>query len=288
MASQQLDIIIHPELGINMLAYFLAFARLAPVQCSFAGFPVSSGINTVDYYISSKNFDDETTQDSFSEKVILMENNCDFPDMKEFEGTFKTKEELGLPAGKEIYMVPLKLHKFHPDFDEVIEAILRKDKNGIMILFEDYPYITESLKNRLKNNLNPETFERVIFAPQASSDDFKSYLKAANCLLDGFYFGAGSTGFIAFSLGCPIATVKKGFLRGGRLAAAHYNQIGLQSLIAETKEDYIDLCFRLANDREFYKSAQQKIIENKHLLLNRDEALPELLGVFSDMLNSLQ
>ncbi|MDX1948970.1 MAG: hypothetical protein SFT90_00530 [Rickettsiales bacterium] len=282
--SKQPDIIIHLELGINSLSYYLAYARLAPVQCSMNGIPITSGIDTIDYYISSKNFDDEESQEYFTEKMILLDNYCDFPDVSEFKGSFKNKVELNLPSDKKLYIVPLKLHKFHPDFDKVIEAILKKDENGAVVLFEDREYITNSIKNRLKSSLSRDIFERILFLPKANKNDFISYLKEADCLLDSFYFGAGSTGYMAFIEGYPIVTMKKGFLCGGRLAAAFYSKIGLNSLIAKDINEYVEICFNLANDRGFYNSAQKTILENKDVLFNREKSFQELLEKFSMML----
>lgn len=288
IADQKPDIIIHPELGINNLAYFLAFARLAPVQCSFAGIPITSGLDTIDYYISNKYLEADNVQEDFTEKVILMENGSDFPDLKPLPTKFKTRSELNLPENKEIYMVPLKLRKFHPDFDKVIQKILERDINGVVILFEDYQFITDSLKARLKKNIKPEVFERIIFHPTASPVDFISYLKAANCLLDSFYFGAGSTGYTAFRLGAPIATMKKGFLCGGRTAVGFYEKIGLNSLIANSADEYVELCFRLANDREFFKECQKKILDNQNSLIGREETFTEFLDVMSGLLDKAQ
>ncbi len=39
-----LDILFYPDLGMTPLTYFLAFARLAPVQCVSWGHPVTTGI----------------------------------------------------------------------------------------------------------------------------------------------------------------------------------------------------------------------------------------------------
>jgi hypothetical protein len=48
-----LDILIYPEIGLDPVTYFLAFTRLAKVQMVWLGHPDTSGIATIDYFITS-------------------------------------------------------------------------------------------------------------------------------------------------------------------------------------------------------------------------------------------
>lgn len=84
-----LDMIIYPELGMDPLAYFLAFSRLAPVQAVWWGHPDTSGIPAIDYFISS---DAEAT---FCE---LDKENEDF-DCKEAEEEEEDTIDIDFPLG---------------------------------------------------------------------------------------------------------------------------------------------------------------------------------------------
>ena len=53
IAEQQLDVLFYTDIGMEPLTYFLAFARLARVQCVTWGHPVTTGIPAIDYYLSS-------------------------------------------------------------------------------------------------------------------------------------------------------------------------------------------------------------------------------------------
>ena len=53
VADQQLDLLYYADIGMDALTYYLAFARLAPVQCVTWGHPVTTGIPTMDYFLSS-------------------------------------------------------------------------------------------------------------------------------------------------------------------------------------------------------------------------------------------
>ncbi|MEM9684834.1 MAG: hypothetical protein AAF942_16300, partial [Pseudomonadota bacterium] len=52
IAAAEPDILFYPDIGMDCVSYFLAFARLAPVQCVTWGHPVTTGIPTIDYFLS--------------------------------------------------------------------------------------------------------------------------------------------------------------------------------------------------------------------------------------------
>lgn len=46
---QRLDVLIYPEVGLDPVAYFLAFSRLAPVQAVWWGHPDTTGERQTDH-----------------------------------------------------------------------------------------------------------------------------------------------------------------------------------------------------------------------------------------------
>ena len=53
IGALEFDILIYADIGMEVFSYFLAFARLAPVQCVTWGHPDTTGIPAVDYYLSN-------------------------------------------------------------------------------------------------------------------------------------------------------------------------------------------------------------------------------------------
>ncbi len=51
--KENLDIIFYPDIGMSPTTYFLAFSRIAPVQIVTWGHPETTGIKTIDYFLSS-------------------------------------------------------------------------------------------------------------------------------------------------------------------------------------------------------------------------------------------
>lgn len=56
ITALSLDVLIYPEIGMDAWIYYLAHARLAPIQCMFWGHPITSGLTSIDYYVISGTF----------------------------------------------------------------------------------------------------------------------------------------------------------------------------------------------------------------------------------------
>jgi len=67
--QQRLDVLVYPELGMDPVCYFLAFARLAPSQVVWWGHPDTSGIASVDYFVTSE-VEIPTADAFYSERLV--------------------------------------------------------------------------------------------------------------------------------------------------------------------------------------------------------------------------
>ena len=132
LASLDLDIFVFCEIGMAQDAYFLAHGRYAPTQINTWGHSDTSGIRSIDYYVSSKHFevpDLEEAQTHYSEKLIAMNSLSTYyynplGMIKDQGCKFKTRHELGFSDDSHIYSGIQTLIKMHPDFDEVIVKII--------------------------------------------------------------------------------------------------------------------------------------------------------------------
>lgn len=52
ISEARLDVLFYPDIRMDPVTYFLAQARLAPVQCATWGHPITTGMPTIDYFLS--------------------------------------------------------------------------------------------------------------------------------------------------------------------------------------------------------------------------------------------
>jgi len=74
IAALGLDVLYYQDIGMDAYTYFLAFSRLAPVQCVSFGHPDTTGIPNMDWWVSSANFEPVDFSDHYSEKVWLAQD----------------------------------------------------------------------------------------------------------------------------------------------------------------------------------------------------------------------
>ena len=70
IASKDLDVIFYPELGMNSNCLQLAALRLAPKQGLGWGHPVTTGLSTMDHFLSSEAMEPDNGDSFYSEKMV--------------------------------------------------------------------------------------------------------------------------------------------------------------------------------------------------------------------------
>lgn len=277
------DIVIYPDIGMHMTTHYLAMARLAPYQCCFQGHPETTGIDTIDYVISSRTYEPPQAQDNYVETLLCNEGVDTVFKRPTVPDRWLSREELGLPADKKLYVCPMAIQKFHPDFDEFLAGILAKDPNATLVLFKDFDIqaATEVLQQRLLGHCDAS---RVIFLEWQPLDRLFSILHTADAVLDAIYFGGGTTAQYSFGLGFPIVTMPGKYARG-RVVHSYYEIMGISDAPeAASAEEYVALAVRMANDPAYKRSLTTQIEANNHKLFGQDPYGPRLAQLLKDIM----
>lgn len=287
IAEAKLDVLFYPDIGMDTLTYFLAFARLAPIQCVSWGHPVTTGLKSIDYFISSRWIEPEGSEAHYTEQLVKLDELPTYYYRPQLEGIEKTRKDFKLPEDKTLYLCPQSLFKLHPAFDSVLADLLRRDPNGELILIEGYyPEWTQALRKRFEQSM-PNVLERVRFIPRVSAQSFLWLLKAADVILDPPYFGGGNTSYEALGVGVPIVTLPGPYMRG-RVTAGCYMRMDVTDLIATSAEHYIDLATRLAHDAEWRKHIVSRIEASSGVLYENAAAIDALAAFFSSAVKRAQ
>ncbi|MBV9125417.1 MAG: tetratricopeptide repeat protein, partial [Planctomycetes bacterium] len=277
IAQRQLDVLFFTDIGMNPLTYFLAFARLAPVQCVTWGHPVTTGIPTVDYFLSSTHLEPEDAEDHYTERLIRLPHLNTYYHPPRLSAPIKTRRDFGLPEDSHLYVCPQTLFKIHPEFDPLLAGILRADPKGLVVFLAGmHPHWAELLTQRLRRSM-PAEVNRVRFLPQQSGEDFLHLEHVADALLDPIHFGGGNTSLEAFAVGTPVVTLAGQFLRS-RITYACYRQMGLDECIARDAEDYVRIAVRLGTDPAWRQQVRARIEGARHVLFENPATVRELEG----------
>ncbi len=258
VTAQALDVLVYTDIGMDPLTYFLAFARLAPVQCVMAGHPVTTGIPNLDYFISNELTEPLGAEAHYSETLVRLATNPVYFPRPTPPARPRTREDFGFGPGEHPYACPYSLFKFHPDFDAVLAAILRRDGAGRLVLVKGKdPNWTKLLARRLAKAM-PDVIDRVHWLPFLDFEDFLSLLVVSDVLLEPLHFGGGNTARQALAMAKPVVTLPGDFMRG-RMCYGNYRRMGLTECVAKDAEDYVDIAVRLGTDPDWRREVEARI-----------------------------
>jgi len=134
VAAEELDILVYPELGMHADTFALAALRLAPVQVAGWGHPTTSGLDSIDAYLSCAEMEPDGAQDAYRERLVGLPG-IGTRYRRPRGDSAKGREELGLPATGTLYLCPQSLFKIHPDNDALFARVLSGDPQGRLVFF---------------------------------------------------------------------------------------------------------------------------------------------------------
>lgn len=277
--------LIYPAIGMDILTSQLASLRLAPTQINTWGHPETSGLPTIDLYLSGELFEPPHAQQFYSERLVPLLNlgNC-------YRGRVQHAAEpdlaeLGIDSTKPILICSGTAFKYQMEHDRVLTEIAGRIEGSQLIFFRQRP---ESLSDRLKERLELafahaglEFGKHVRFIPAQPLSAFHGLLRHAHIALDTIGFSGYNTAIQAIESGLPLITREGRFLRG-RLASGILRRIEMDELIVRTMDEYVGLAVRLIEDSEFRQRMRSEILQRRALLYDDIASIRHLEDVLED------
>jgi predicted O-linked N-acetylglucosamine transferase (SPINDLY family) len=261
--ESELDVLVYPEIGMDATTAKLAAMRLAPVQATSWGHPQTSGLPTMDCFLSAEDLEPPGAQAHYTEKLVLLPH----------VGCYLSRDDV--PAGNcpevegegPLLLCPGTPFKYAPQFDQVLVEIARRLGKCRLAFFTARPQaLSQKLRQRLERaGLDFERHAR--FLPWLPPGEFRALMARADLYLDTIGFSGFNTALQAVECGLPVVTREGRFMRG-RLASGILKRIGLPELVAADESAYVELAVRLAGDSGDLRTA----IEAKRDVLFNDPA----------------
>jgi predicted O-linked N-acetylglucosamine transferase (SPINDLY family) len=260
---------------MDPLTYSLAFSRLAPVQCVTWGHPETSGIATIDYFISADAMETPASDSQYTERLVRLAQPAVYYYRPPAPTGRRTRADFGLPEDPTIYGCLQMLWKFHPEFDALLAGVLRGDPRGIVIITEGLSAMwQERLTARFRRSM-ADVADRIRFVPRQSFDDFLGLTSVCDVMLDPTPFGGGNTTYEALAFGVPVVTLPSQFLRG-RITNALYEMMDYRELVASTPQQYIDIAVRVGTDLGERERVRAEISSRSSALFENAAGMREL------------
>jgi predicted O-linked N-acetylglucosamine transferase (SPINDLY family) len=263
--------------------YLLAHSRLAPIQINTIGHSETSGINTIDYYVSSILYDDlEESQSHYSEKLILTNSlntfyYRDFYDIYQNSGVQKD------------YVLPLSPDKIYLSY---LQNSLKADVEDLQLLYqllEKIPSVNIVLINLIENSLEDLKLKthlkpffdqnRVILLPKLSTNHFYTLIQKSYLILDAYPHGGCNTSLETFHFGKMMISRPSPYLRG-RFTKGFYQKMGISDCIVKTPDEYIEKVQYFVNHPDKKIEVEEKIQKQSHLLFHDYQSVVDWNNIF--------
>lgn len=279
------DLIVYPELGMDYRTLALAALRLAPHQACGWGHPVTSGLPTIDAFISCAEMEPAAAQSQYTEQLFTLPalgTRYLSPEIP----TPAARSAIGLPDRSMLYLVPQSLFKLHPDNDDVFVDLVRRDANAKLVFFSGSDDGAQrAFTDRLGRRFAERGFalaERAVFLPTRSRADYLRVNLACDVMLDSLHWSGGNTSLDALHCGLPIVTCPGRFMRG-RQSMAMLRHLDCSELIVEQPQQLAERAVEIANDRTQRDALAAKIRGNLPALTQPEAPLQALDAILKTL-----
>ena len=161
ISGRQLDAILYPEIGCDALTVKLAALRLAPIQAVAWGHPETSGLPTIDLFLSAQAFEPaDAAENNYSEKLIALPNLGVYVEPLAPPSADPDLRSLKLPEDQPLLLCPGQPFKYTPQYDDVWvqiakglqrKTLFRKSIGGRLVFFRSqYDSRDRILEKRLR------------------------------------------------------------------------------------------------------------------------------------------
>ena len=260
-------VVIFPEIGMDPMTARLAGLRLAPVQASSWGHPETSGLATVDYFLSSALMEPPEADAYYTEKLVRLPNlGIAYVPPPIAESTV-TREALGLRHDDIVFWCCQHVPKYLPEFDDVFVRIAREVDNARFVFLASPrgEEVTTRFHRRVARAFAAQGLDagrHVVMLGRLLTADFVGVARISDIFLDSIGWSGCNSALECLDANLPIVTWPGPFMRG-RHCAAILRMMGVTETIAASPDDYVALAVRLAREPAWRAALRARMAENR-------------------------
>ncbi len=226
----------------NRLPVFAA--KPAPVQVSFLGYPTTTGLTRIDYFLTDTIREPVTPEQFFTETPVMLPHGA---------ASYVAPKcpDVAPPPSLQNGVITLgsthRIEKISPQTLRVWELVMAMLPKARLLIFRDV-LKSESLRDKLREQLVAAgiAIDRVSFEWELP-DLYPEIYSRIDIMLDVFPWGSGTIAYDAMFMGVPIPTIA-GDRGGCRTTASLMHHCGFPELAADSVDGYLNIVRNLARD----------------------------------------
>lgn len=256
IADNDFQLAFFPDIGMTDESVWLSNLRLAPIQVTGYGHPVSTFGSEIDYFVvgeETENLDD--LGKNYSETPIVLPGLGCVPTWPTYKPKYPEKK-----TDKVVANCVWGPDKYNHTMLRILQEISSLTSKLEYAIFASRGVHRYNAFLPFAGDLSRQMGET---ATLHSDKEYMEYMKESeygDFAINSYPFGGYNTVVEALFLGKPVVT-----LEGDRFynmaASALLRRVGLDNLIAKTAPEFIALCAKMANDADFLAEQKAKLAE---------------------------
>ncbi|MFZ6658624.1 tetratricopeptide repeat protein [Undibacterium sp. TJN19] len=235
IVSDQIDILCDLSGHTAKNRLMVLAHKPAPVQLSWIGYPGTTGLKAMDYFIGDRFYLPEGRFDHlFTEKIVNLP--CAAP----FQPSALAPSVLGLPALENGYISFGSFNRLSK-----INALTIQTWSNLLLQVANSKILIGAMPSGFDTKAMISAFEahgvapeRISFYGRTNVEDYLNLYNKIDICLDSFPFNGGTTTHHGLWMGVPTLSID-GKLLASRSAAAILGQVGMEGFLASDEEDFV-------------------------------------------------
>lgn len=264
----QPNVIYYPEIAMDVVTAQLATLRLAPLQLAGWGHPITTGLPTIDLYLSGELIEPPDADQHYCEKLVRLPGTGACSILPRIKATTPDLQPLDIPSDRNVvrFLICQQAAKLDTGFDHLYPQIAKAVPSCRFWFIRDNQVSWQSsqIETRLYRafanlGLNPEVYLR--FIDWLPAEQFLGLLDIMDIYLDTPAFSGYTTAWQALHRGLPVVTLEGRFMRQ-RLAAGLLRRLGITDTIATNESSYLQKAALLAGNQELRIKLSKLLLKN--------------------------
>jgi protein O-GlcNAc transferase len=262
--SDRLHVLVHLDIGMDPISAQLGALRLAPVQCVTWGHPITSGLPSMDYFLSSDLMETDDSARFYSEQLVRLPGIgiCYEKPIIPTVLFNRRRSDLGIREDAIVYLSCQSASKYLPEHDHIFPDIACRVPQAQFVFLASNSSVREDFYKRLNRAFGVfgmKAEDKCIWLPPQNSIDYWNLNSISDVYLDTIDWSGCNTTMEAIACKLPVVTLPAGFMRG-RHSAAMLTQLGVTETIANDKADYVSIAVRLGVEPEWRRSVVARMV----------------------------
>lgn len=275
--------IIYPEIGMDAKTLQLAALRLAPFQCATWGHSTTTGLPTIDAFISGEVVEPPDAENHYTEKLIKLPGFSFVFEPKKVEAAQLPRTYFGLKSDSVIYFCAQALWKYLPEHDTIYPEIAQRVPRAQFVFMQHrrIASVTNCFRDRLTDAFNRHGLDindHVVFLSHLSHAAYQRLSQLSDIVLDSIGYGGWTTILDSLAHNKPIVAMPGEFMRG-RFASEALRIMDSEEAVASNTSEFVEIASRLGNDLKWRSEMSDRIKNKKHLVYGNPGDLEGLKSI---------